>query len=155
MRTFAAHADEWPPIAGDTHEGAEPLARAIIQLSHRHAFAGGLRRHAFLKDGTVTAANASGLNDGAAAVVLMSVHKAESLGITPLARIEAYVGFPIVGGAIAGKSRHWHGNVKQHLQLFSKTFVPQKLLVPSVESGEWSSRVGVSFGDPLELFNFT
>jgi hypothetical protein len=108
-----------------------------------------------LKDGTVTAANASGLNDGAAAVVLMSVHKAESLGITPLARIEAYVGFPIVGGAIAGKSRHWHGNVKQHLQLFSKTFVPQKLLVPSVESGEWSSRVGVSFGDPLELFNFT
>ena len=96
-----------------------------------------------MKDGTVTAANASGLNDGAAAVVLMSVHKAESLGITPLARIEAYVGFPIVGGAIAGKSRHWHGNVKQHLQLFSKTFVPQKLLVPSVESGEWSSRVGV------------
>ena len=42
---------------------------------------------AFEKDGTVTAANASNLNDGAAAVVLMSRDKAEELGIKPLARI--------------------------------------------------------------------
>jgi acetyl-CoA C-acetyltransferase len=41
----------------------------------------------FHKDGTVTAANASTLNDGAAAVVLMSKEKAESLGLTPIARI--------------------------------------------------------------------
>lgn len=41
---------------------------------------------AFKKDGTVTAANASGINDGAAAVVLMSAEKAKELGVKPLAR---------------------------------------------------------------------
>ncbi|HJP63107.1 MAG TPA: hypothetical protein VJ844_06670, partial [Mucilaginibacter sp.] len=41
----------------------------------------------FKKDGTVTAANASNLNDGAAALVLMSKEKADELGIKPLARI--------------------------------------------------------------------
>ncbi|MCP3721623.1 acetyl-CoA C-acetyltransferase [Paraburkholderia sp. CNPSo 3272] len=45
---------------------------------------------AFNKEGTVTAANASGINDGAAAVVVMSAKKAEALGLTPLARIKAY-----------------------------------------------------------------
>jgi acetyl-CoA C-acetyltransferase len=45
---------------------------------------------AFSKDGTVTAGNASGLNDGAAAVLMMSARKAEQLGLTPLARIKAY-----------------------------------------------------------------
>src|ERR1700761_3453831 len=44
----------------------------------------------FKKDGTVTAANASTLNDGAAAVVLMSADKAKELGIKPLARIISY-----------------------------------------------------------------
>jgi len=44
----------------------------------------------FQKDGTVTAANASTLNDGAAAVVLMSRERAEAMGIKPLARIIAY-----------------------------------------------------------------
>ncbi len=44
----------------------------------------------FKKDGTVTAANASTLNDGAAALVLMSADKAKELGITPLAKILAY-----------------------------------------------------------------
>ena len=45
---------------------------------------------AFIKDGTVTAANASTMNDGAAAVVLMSKEKAEELGIQPLAIIKSY-----------------------------------------------------------------
>ncbi|HWW38251.1 acetyl-CoA C-acyltransferase, partial [Pedobacter sp.] len=44
----------------------------------------------FKKDGTVTAANASTLNDGAAALVLMSADKAKELGLKPLARILAY-----------------------------------------------------------------
>lgn len=44
----------------------------------------------FKKDGTVTAANASNLNDGAAALVLMSADKAKELGIEPLAKILAY-----------------------------------------------------------------
>ena len=47
-------------------------------------------RPAFAKDGTVTAANASGLNDGAAGVLLMSAENAEKRGITPLARIASY-----------------------------------------------------------------
>ena len=44
-------------------------------------------RPAFKKDGTVTAGNASGINDGAAALVVMSKEKAEELGIKPLATI--------------------------------------------------------------------
>lgn len=44
----------------------------------------------FLKDGTVTAANASSMNDGAAAVILMSKEKADRLGIKPLAKIISY-----------------------------------------------------------------
>jgi acetyl-CoA C-acetyltransferase len=45
---------------------------------------------AFSKDGTVTAGNASGLNDGAAAVMMMSSRTASELGLKPLARIRAY-----------------------------------------------------------------
>lgn len=51
---------------------------------------------AFKKDGTVTAANASGINDGAAAVVLMSREKAEELGVKPLLTVRGY--------AVAGNS---------------------------------------------------
>ena len=47
-------------------------------------------RPAFAKDGTVTAGNASGINDGAAAVILMSADEAERRGITPLARIVSW-----------------------------------------------------------------
>lgn len=47
-------------------------------------------RAVFSKDGTVTAANASTMNDGAAAVVLMSREKMESLGLKPLAKIRGY-----------------------------------------------------------------
>ncbi|MBR9977958.1 MAG: acetyl-CoA C-acyltransferase [Bacteroidetes bacterium] len=54
---------------------------------------------AFKKDGTVTAANASSLNDGAAAVVLMSEVKANELGLQPLARI--------VAQASAAKAPEW------------------------------------------------
>ena len=45
---------------------------------------------AFSKDGTVTAGNASGINDGAAAVLMMSASKARELKLTPLARVTAY-----------------------------------------------------------------
>ncbi|MEI4260759.1 acetyl-CoA C-acetyltransferase [Roseovarius sp. D0-M9] len=47
-------------------------------------------RPAFSKDGSVTAANASGINDGAAATLLMSADEAEKRGIEPLARIASY-----------------------------------------------------------------
>jgi acetyl-CoA C-acetyltransferase len=47
-------------------------------------------RPAFHKEGTVTAGNASGLNDGAAAVMMMSAKKAQALGLKPLVKIAAY-----------------------------------------------------------------
>ncbi len=47
-------------------------------------------RPAFDKNGTVTAGNASGINDGAAAVIVMSDRKAAQLGLKPLARVKAY-----------------------------------------------------------------
>jgi len=47
-------------------------------------------RPAFSEDGTVTAGNASGLNDGAAAVIMMSAAKAAALGLKPLVKIKAY-----------------------------------------------------------------
>lgn len=47
-------------------------------------------RPAFTKDGTVTAANASTINDGAAALVLMSASKAQELGLKPIATIKSY-----------------------------------------------------------------
>jgi acetyl-CoA C-acetyltransferase len=47
-------------------------------------------RPAFSKDGTVTAANASGINDGAAVLILMSADEAAKRGLTPLARIASF-----------------------------------------------------------------
>ena len=50
----------------------------------------GKLKPAFTKDGTVTAANASGINDGAAALVIMSAEKANELGVKPMAKIVSY-----------------------------------------------------------------
>jgi acetyl-CoA C-acetyltransferase len=47
-------------------------------------------RPAFNKEGTVTAGNASGINDGAAAVIMMTASQAEQMGLKPIARIKAY-----------------------------------------------------------------
>ncbi|MCK7614413.1 beta-ketothiolase BktB [Roseibium sediminicola] len=58
-------------------------------------------RAVFKKDGRVTAGNASGLNDGAAALVLMSADKAKAHGVTPLARIRSY-GIAGVDPAVMG-----------------------------------------------------
>jgi acetyl-CoA C-acetyltransferase len=83
--------DEIVPIDIPQRKG-EPL-RFVTDEFVRHGVTAeslaGLKP-AFSKEGTVTAANASGLNDGAAAVLVMSAKKAEALGLTPLARIKAY-----------------------------------------------------------------
>jgi acetyl-CoA C-acetyltransferase len=60
----------------------------LNRKSNAEALAG--LRPAFDKGGSVTAGNASGINDGAAAVVVMSAKKAAALGLKPLARIAAY-----------------------------------------------------------------
>lgn len=69
------------PLLFDTDEGirADTTAEGLARL-----------RPAFAKDGSVTAGNASSLNDGAAAVLVMSATKAAALGLTPLAHIAAY-----------------------------------------------------------------
>jgi acetyl-CoA C-acetyltransferase len=69
------------PIVFDTDEFPKPgvTKEGIARL-----------KPAFKKDGTVTAANSSGINDSAAAVVVMSKEKADELGLTPLATIKSY-----------------------------------------------------------------
>ncbi|MDC6386644.1 acetyl-CoA C-acyltransferase [Flagellimonas taeanensis] len=84
-------------------------------------------RPAFTKEGTVTAANASTINDGAAAVVLMSEEKAKELGLRPLAFIKGY--------ADAAHEPEWF------------TTAPAKALPKALD------RAGVSIGD-IDYFEF-
>jgi acetyl-CoA C-acetyltransferase len=84
-------------------------------------------RPAFSKDGTVTAANASTINDGAAAVVLMSEIKAKELGLEPLAYIKGY--------ADAAHEPEWF------------TTAPAKALPKALE------RAGISISD-IDYFEF-
>ena len=70
----------------------DPIVFANDEFINRKTNADALAglRPAFDKAGSVTAGNASGLNDGAAAVVVMTAKKADQLGLTPLARIASY-----------------------------------------------------------------
>ncbi|MDH5246487.1 MAG: acetyl-CoA C-acetyltransferase [Betaproteobacteria bacterium] len=83
--------DEIVPISLTQKKG-DPIVFAADEFINRKTSAEGLAglRPAFDKAGGVTAGNASGLNDGAAAVVVMSAKKASQLGLTPLARIASY-----------------------------------------------------------------
>ena len=83
--------DEIVPVEIVTQERHRPQFDSDEFIKHgTTAEALAALRPAFDKDGTVTAGNASGLNDGAAAVVMMSAQKASELGLKPLARIKAY-----------------------------------------------------------------
>ena len=70
----------------------EPLVFDMDEFPRKDVSLEGLSklRPAFQKDGSVTAGNSSGINDGAAAVVVMSAEKAKELGITALATIKSY-----------------------------------------------------------------
>jgi len=83
--------DEIVPFSIAQKKG-EPIVFAADEFINRKTSAEALAglRPAFDKSGTVTAGNASGINDGAAAVVVMSAKRAEQLGLTPLARIASY-----------------------------------------------------------------
>ena len=83
--------DEIVPILIPQRKG-DPIAFAQDEFVRHGATLDSMAglKPAFDKAGTVTAANASGLNDGAAAVVVMSAAKAKELGLTPLATIRAY-----------------------------------------------------------------
>jgi acetyl-CoA C-acetyltransferase len=68
------------PLVFDTDE--RPMETSMEKMAKL--------RPVFKKDGTVTAGNASGINDAAAALLLMSEKKAEELGLKPLVRVKAY-----------------------------------------------------------------
>ena len=83
-------ADEITPFTISTRKG-DIVVDADEYIRHGATVdAMGKLRPAFTKDGSVTAGNASGLNDGAAATLLMSADEAELRGIEPLARIASY-----------------------------------------------------------------
>jgi acetyl-CoA C-acetyltransferase len=89
-QTSGRFADEIVPVTikgrkGDTLVDQDEFIRHGVTLD---AISG--LRPAFTKDGTVTAANASGINDGAAALVLMSAAEAQARGLAPLARIASW-----------------------------------------------------------------
>jgi acetyl-CoA C-acetyltransferase len=83
--------DEIVPFSIAQKKG-DPIVFANDEFINRKTNAEGLAglRPAFDKAGSVTAGNASGLNDGAAAVVVMTAKKADQLGLQPLARIASY-----------------------------------------------------------------
>jgi acetyl-CoA C-acetyltransferase len=83
--------DEIVPVSLPQRKG-DPIVFSADEFLNRKTNAEALAglRPAFDKAGTVTAGNASGINDGAAAVMVMSAKKAASLGLTPMARIAAF-----------------------------------------------------------------
>lgn len=83
--------DEIVPVVIPQRKG-EPIVFDIDEFPRFGTTAEKLTklRPAFKKDGTVTAGNASGINDGAAAVVVMSAEKAAELGLKPMAKIVSY-----------------------------------------------------------------
>jgi len=111
-------------------------------------------RPAFSKEGTVTAGNASGINDGAAAVMMMSASKAKELGLTPLARIKAYssagvdpsiMGMgPVPASQLCLKKAGWtHADLD--LMEINEAFAAQALAV-NQEMGWDTSKINVNGG---------
>lgn len=118
-------ADEGPR-AGTTAEGLAKL------------------RPAFKKDGIVTAGNASGINDGAACVVVMSEEKAKELGVTPMARF--------VAGALGGvdPTIMGVGPVAATKKVFAKTGLSIKDM-DLVEANEAFAAQSIAVGRDLEF----
>jgi acetyl-CoA C-acetyltransferase len=83
--------DEIVPVSVPQRKG-DPIVFDSDEFINKKTNAEALAklRPAFAKDGTVTAGNASGINDGAAAVVVMTAKKAAALGLTPLVRIVSF-----------------------------------------------------------------
>jgi acetyl-CoA C-acetyltransferase len=82
--------DEIVPVTIETRKGETVVDTDEHPRAGTTVEALGKLRPAFQKDGTVTAGNASGINDGAAAVVLMSAEEAARRGIKPLARVVSW-----------------------------------------------------------------
>lgn len=111
-------------------------------------------RPAFAKDGTVTAGNASGLNDGAAAVIMMSASVAKELGLKPLARIKAYASSgldpaimgmgPVSASRLCLKKAGWT-HEELDLMEINEAFAAQAIAV-NKEMGWDTSKINVNGG---------
>jgi acetyl-CoA C-acetyltransferase len=114
----------------------------------------GALRPAFDKNGTVTAGNASGINDGAAAVIMMSAKKADQLGLKPLARIKAYssagvdptiMGMgPVPASQLCLKKAGWTHNDVDLMEI-NEAFAAQAIAV-NKEMGWDTSKINVNGG---------
>ncbi|MDQ0891054.1 acetyl-CoA C-acetyltransferase [Paenibacillus sp. V4I9] len=143
--------DEIVPVAIPQRKG-DPVLFAQDEFPRAGTTAEvlGKLRPAFKKEGTVTAGNASGINDGAAALVVMSADKAKELGLKPLARIKGYA------SAALDPSMMGMGPVNAVNKLLRKTGVP----LDSVDLFELNEAfasqslvVGRELGIPREKLN--
>lgn len=111
-------------------------------------------RPAFSKEGTVTAGNASGINDGAAAVMMMSEKTAKDFGLTPLARIRAYssagldptiMGMgPVPASQLCLKKAGWTHNDLDLMEI-NEAFAAQAIAV-NKQMGWDTSKINVNGG---------
>ena len=111
-------------------------------------------RPAFSKEGSVTAGNASGLNDGAAAVIMMSAAQAKELGLKPLARIKAYASSgldpavmgmgPVSASRLCLKKAGWT-HEELDLMEINEAFAAQAIAV-NQEMGWDTSKINVNGG---------
>jgi acetyl-CoA C-acetyltransferase len=111
-------------------------------------------RPAFNKEGTVTAGNASGLNDGAAAVIMMSASQARELGLTPLAKVKAYASSgidpaymgmgPVSAAKLCLKKAGWTPDDLDLMEI-NEAFAAQALAV-NKEMGWDTSKINVNGG---------
>jgi acetyl-CoA C-acetyltransferase len=148
-------ADEIVPVMLAQKKG-DPLPFAVDEYIKSGTTAEGLAglRPAFAKDGTVTAGNASGINDGAAAVVVMTAQRAAALGLAPLAKIKAYASSgvdPAVMGMgpvpasrrALGKAGWTHGDLD--LMEINEAFAAQACAV-NKEMGWDTAKINVNGG---------
>lgn len=111
-------------------------------------------RPAFNKEGTVTAGNASGINDGAAAVIMMSASQAKEMGLTPMARIKAYASAgvdpsimgmgPVSASRLCLQKAGWSVNDLDLMEI-NEAFAAQAVAV-NKEMGWDTSKINVNGG---------
>ncbi|MBX3623041.1 MAG: acetyl-CoA C-acetyltransferase [Rhizobacter sp.] len=147
--------DEIVPFSIAQKKG-DPIVFAADEYLNRKTSAEALAglRPAFDKAGAVTAGNASGLNDGAAGVVVMTAKKADQLGLTPLARIKsyattaidpAYMGMgPVTASQKALQRAGWKASELDLLEI-NEAFAAQACAVNN-EMGWDTSKVNVNGG---------
>ena len=147
--------DEIVPFSIVQKKG-DPIVFAADEFINKKTSAEALAglRPAFDKAGSVTAGNASGLNDGAAAVIVMTAKKAEQLGLTPLARIASYATValdpafmgmgPVPASQKALQRAGWKASELDLLEI-NEAFAAQACAVNS-EMGWDTSKVNVNGG---------